>query len=593
MLNAIQTWISTSRIRDINVRQVRLISGLIIFTYVLMHLVNHALGNISIAAAEAMLVGMKWFWRGPVGTLALYPALIAHTGLGFWALYQRRAFRFRAVEVVQLVLGMLIPFMLMNHIVVTRLAWTLDGISKGYAQEFYSFWVASPLILGINQALVLVIAWVHGCIGVFLWLRLKRFFARWALVLLSAAVLIPTLALLGDYQGGRVVMELAQQKAWHDANLTALEVGTLAERAQLANVRIGLLLLYTGLLAAVFAARAVRSYRETRAGVVELTYPDRRTIKVPVGLSLLEASTMYEMPHAGVCGGRGRCGTCRVSVLDGRDNLPPPGAVEEAILKRVGVAAESSVRIGCQARPTGDVTFVPMLPPSASTAYAYGGRRVRPGHRRHVVSMFVEMRDIAAYDGKQTVDPLFVTNRFLEAAIKAVHEAGGEANRFYGNGMLALFGLDTEPDVACRRALEAAAMVSVNTEHMSSLLGKDLKEPIQFVIGLHAGEVTLGEIGYQDDLAFTAVGSSVRDAAQLLDIARLMPCEVLISETVCTAAGLRAGVLTAREVIMPGSDRTMMVRAAGEAVALFGALDAIVDDATRQPEPTTGTLAPA
>ena len=57
-------------------------------------------------------------------------------------------------------------------------------------------------------------------------------------------------------------------------------------------------------------------------------------IGAAVGLSLLEASTMYEMPHAGVCGGRGRCGTCRVSVLDGRENLPPPSAVEPSVRNR-------------------------------------------------------------------------------------------------------------------------------------------------------------------------------------------------------------------------------------------------------------------
>ena len=54
---------------------------------------------------------------------------------------------------------------------------------------------------------VLIVAWVHGCIGLYFWLRMKAFFKSAAPFLLAAAVLIPTLAMLGLYQGGRSVVE--------------------------------------------------------------------------------------------------------------------------------------------------------------------------------------------------------------------------------------------------------------------------------------------------------------------------------------------------------------------------------------------------
>ena len=53
---------------------------------------------------------------------------------------------------------------------------------------------------------VLIIAWVHGCIGLYFWLRMKAFYKRAAPFLLAAAVLVPTLAMLGFYQGGRSVI---------------------------------------------------------------------------------------------------------------------------------------------------------------------------------------------------------------------------------------------------------------------------------------------------------------------------------------------------------------------------------------------------
>jgi adenylate cyclase len=232
------------------------------------------------------------------------------------------------------------------------------------------------------------------------------------------------------------------------------------------------------------------------------------------------------------------------------------------------------------------VTFVPMLPPHASTDYAFGGRRtVKHGKVRTIVCMMVEMRDVANYEtGGGAFDLLFLTNRFLSTAAASASEAGGLPNRFYGNGMMALFGLETAPAVACRQALEAAAMTAVSLDHLNSLLAPDLLEPLRFVVSLHVGEAVLGEVGVRDDLAFSAVGGVVRDASALLDVARSMRCEVIASEDVCRAAGLASGLLQSDMVALPGQDRRMAVQVAKEALQIFGALDSIVDDATKAAE---------
>ena len=213
-----------------------------------------------------------------------------------------------------------------------------------------------------------------------------------------------------------------------------------------------------------------------------------------------------------------------------------------------------------------------------------------------MVCVFIEMRDVAAHESSKAkaTDLVFTANRFLDATVRAVRESGGKPNRIYGHGLMALFGLDKDLPAASRQALEAVAMTKVSVDHLNDTFKEDLAEPIGFVVGMHAGSVTLGEVGYQDDVVFSAVGGVVRDAAHLLDLARLMPCDALISETVCAAAGLPAHVLTRRELTLPGSDRRMPVRAAADAAALFGALDALVDVSANFEEPPKGArLAPA
>ena len=88
-----------------SVRQVRLACGLVLFTYVTLHFLNHALGNISVAAMEEGLRVQKLIWQSVPGALALYAALLTHMGLGFWALYERRQFRWTGFEATQLILG--------------------------------------------------------------------------------------------------------------------------------------------------------------------------------------------------------------------------------------------------------------------------------------------------------------------------------------------------------------------------------------------------------------------------------------------------------------------------------------------------------
>src|SRR5689334_17731127 len=106
-----------------NVRGVRIVTGLVLFTYLTTHLLNHSLGLISLEAMEA---GRLWFlalWRNPLGTAALYASLLTHFALALYALYQRRHFRIPLREALQLVLGLSIPLILATHFVGTRMAY--------------------------------------------------------------------------------------------------------------------------------------------------------------------------------------------------------------------------------------------------------------------------------------------------------------------------------------------------------------------------------------------------------------------------------------------------------------------------------------
>jgi adenylate cyclase len=560
-------------IRGISLRQVRLVSGMVLFAYLISHFLNHALGNISMEAlARGVRIHML-FWQFLPVAIVFYVACLVHTGLGIWALYERRQFRWKAIEPIQLVLGLSIPALIIAHIIGVRLGQTLFGHQKLYPQELYLFWVASSYRLQLMFT-VMVVAWVHGSIGLYFWLRMKAFY-RWAApFLLAAAVLIPTLAFLGVYQGGRTVVADSGTREWRDKNLSRGQVGTVAEQNVLDSIADYFLIGYLGLVVFVLLAKGARALNERRGGMINLSYGNGRKVRVPKGLSVLEASLRNNVPHASVCGGRARCSTCRIRIIGDCSELPEPSQREAFVLGRVG-AADPSVRLACQLRPTTDLSFFQLFLPHTVSANAHSSNPTRIGQERYLVSMFVDMRGSTQLAEKRLpFDTVFIVNRFLGAVSQAVLECGGRPNQFAGDGMLALFGLTTGRQNACAQALRAAAMIAANVDELNQFLSHDLREPIRFGIGIHGGEVIVGNIGYRDHMVFTALGDPVNVAARLQDMTKGLSCEAVISDEVRATAGLADDALPEQEVAIRGRNEPMLVRT----IANTKTLSALVND---------------
>ncbi len=223
------------------------------------------------------------------------------------------------------------------------------------------------------------------------------------------------------------------------------------------------------------------------------------------GMSVLEASRAAGIPHASVCGGRGRCSTCRVRIGEGAEHLPPPAPDEARVLARIGGAA-GKVRLACQLRPTRDLAVVPLLPASA------GPRDVRvqvdpgQGMEREIAVLFADLRAFTRMaEGRLAYDVVFGLNQYFAAMGQAIEGAGGRVDKFIGDGIMALFGIDLEPEAACRRALAGARAMAAALDRLNRQLEHDLREPLRMGIGLHVGHVILGEMGFGRATALTAI----------------------------------------------------------------------------------------
>jgi adenylate cyclase len=191
--------------------RLRLGSGLVLMAFACTHLLNHALG---IHSLDAMAAGGRVFmavWRTVPATLLLYGAFAVHGVLAVHKLYRRRTLKMPAWEMAQVVLGLAIPFWLVVHIIGTRGTHEVFGVDDSYAYVLNALWPEGAQ----RQTLMLVLVWLHGCIGIHFWLRLRPWYRSVQPWLSALALILPILALIGFANAGRELRMLATaDPAW-------------------------------------------------------------------------------------------------------------------------------------------------------------------------------------------------------------------------------------------------------------------------------------------------------------------------------------------------------------------------------------------
>ena len=239
-------------------RRLRLFSGLVLFAYVALHLLNHSLGLVSIDAAEAGLSIAVRVWHGATGTLLLAGALVLHVSLAFDALLRRRTFQLASMDGVRVLMGLGIPLLLVGHAVSTRGAWELAQQSPHYARVVWQLWTGDAQG---RQIVLLVPGWLHGCFGIHLAFRHRRRYRRWLPALTAAAAVLPLLAGLGFLSMARTLAFDVPHHAALDAALRLPPEVT----SSLAHWREGVLAVYLAACASVLLVHALRALRERRA----------------------------------------------------------------------------------------------------------------------------------------------------------------------------------------------------------------------------------------------------------------------------------------------------------------------------------------
>ena len=236
------------------------------------------------------------------------------------------------------------------------------------------------------------------------------------------------------------------------------------------------LIVYLALIITVFLFRLVKWVNKKRHKLIKITYPDGKIVSVEKGTTVLEASRIAGIPHASVCGGKGRCSTCRVRVSYGKEHLEEPSIEEKKVLERVGL--NFNTRLACQITPMHDLTITPLLPPDSSIKSSKNLPSYYDGAEQDIAILFADIRAFTSIaEKKLPYDVVFILNQYFKTMGKAVEVSGGKIDKFIGDGVMALFGIQKSPKEACLSALRAARSMSEGIQDLNFHLKEDLEKP--------------------------------------------------------------------------------------------------------------------
>lgn len=347
-------------------------TGMVMFVFITMHLANLALGLFSVQVMEDWRFALSGVWTSVLPLkILLQISLIVHFILALISLYLRNTLKIPNYDMAQLIAGVLIIPLLAKHVFGIMAVHDL-GLEPTYMIVLGQFWIVSPLD-GLQQIVMLVVAWIHGAIGVYTWLLSRDQATSYLRFFYPFVVALPILAMLGYVEAGRQIIPveeggegfaLANDPNANGPTVAPEMIPVIIEQAKERPKRAVQISL--GLVALVLLARWVRLNRRRR-NQVQISYSGARntSFSAGTGLTLLEMAQENGVPHASVCRGRGRCGTCRVRVLEGASTLPQPSDLEQSVLERWNAGPDE--RLACQIKPTdGALTVERVISPDYS-----------------------------------------------------------------------------------------------------------------------------------------------------------------------------------------------------------------------------------
>ena len=508
--------------------KLKLWTGMFLMFYCVTHHMNHSLGIFGLTVVDYAREYFLLFWRNPVISFFLLFTLVIHIIFSLLRVIKMASFKgFQSHEWFQLITGILTVPLLAIHITTTGIAHRFYGV-----EDTYTFWTSPGLdyfeIFFFN--FIMLFIWLHGYIGIKFWMKVNSNYQKYLRQADIFFLIIPLLSIVGQIS----IFRESDLKGFFDteykekilkfSNPENIDLNVLLE-----NTIIYFVLPYLLSIMVLFGYRFYYFKIKRRNNSIKVSYPDGGVSNIFPGMNILDASLEAGIPHAHVCGGRGRCSTCRIRIDQDLTQLEPPRQNERRILRSIG--APENIRLACQAYPKIDLNVSPLLSADANFQESYFEQKYTYGSDREICILFADLRAFTKMSEKKLpFDIVFILNQYFKLMGQIIENNGGYLDKFIGDGTMALFGIEEGPKEGSRNAINAATKMNHELKKLNESLINDLPFPLKMGIGIHTGNVIIGKMGYKHAKNLTAVGDAVNTASRLESLTKELKSQIIISK---------------------------------------------------------------
>ena len=222
-------------------------------------------------------------------------------------------------------------------------------------------------------------------------------------------------------------------------------------------------------------------------------------------------------------------GTERVAAGDYSQRLP---VVQDDDLGALA-ASFNRMQAGLAERQRLQAAFGTYVDPTLAARLLEQGDDVFTGERREVTMMFVDIRDFTPFAEANSAESVVARlNALFEIMVPAVVDAGGQVNKFLGDGALAVFGAPNDLANHADAAVNAAVLIH-------RLVAERFGGALRIGIGINTGPVIAGTIGGGGKLEFTLIGDTVNVAARVEQFTKATGDAILLTEETVDALASR------------------------------------------------------
>lgn len=272
---------------------------------------------------------------------------------------------------------------------------------------------------------------------------------------------------------------------------------------------------------------------------------------------ILQALLRCGVPHAHVCGGKARCSTCRVLVLEGLENCSPRTPKEQRIAEKLRFPP--NIRLACQTHISGPVKIRRLIIDDEDIEFnslsIVENNSAFVGVEKGIFILFADIQGFTAFaETLMPYDVVHVLNRYFNLMGKVIRHYRGYINAYMGDGLMALFETE-DPASEASQAIRAGLAMLSEVEKLRPYLEDLYQRSFDIRIGLHYGQVVTGALGALGDRKETVIGDAVNVASRIETVNKQAGTRFLVSEVIYSLVKERLRIGKCLEVDLPGKSQ--------------------------------------